>query len=141
VSLEDQEMELERPKIVTLALVILAVSLAYRIYGELAILSFLYPDPADYGLSFFGWGLLLMSFYIAQVLILWNVARGRNWARIITILLVSLRLGIAVLILVSPFAPIAGSLLVALTQVVAEVFALVLLVFAKRFFRPSGSVA
>lgn len=134
-------MELERPKIVTLAVAILAVSLAYRIYGELAILSFLYPDPMDYGPSFFGWAALLMSIYVAQVLILWNVARGRNWAKILTILLVSLRLGIAVLILVSPFAPIIGSLQIAVTQIVAEVVAVILLLLAKRFFRPSQSVA
>ncbi len=134
-------MELERPKIVTLAVAILAVSMVYRVYGELVILSFLYPDPLDYGPSFFGWALLLMSIYIAQVLILWNVFRGRNWARIITILLVSIRLGIAVLILVSPFAPLIGSLLIAVTQIVAEVVAVILLLLAKRFFRPSQSIA
>lgn len=129
----------ERPKTVTLAVVLLAVSLAYRIYGELALLSFLYPDPMEYGHSFFGWALLLASIYVFQAWVIWKVAQGRNWARIVTILIVLLRVGMAVFILAGPFGPIVGSPLIAIAHVSAEVIAALLLLSASRFFRPSQS--
>lgn len=134
-------MELERPKIVTVAVIVFTASLAYRIYGEVTILAALYPDPAEYGDEHLGSALVLAGIYAFQAWIIWMVALGRNWARIIMILLVLLRVGIAALILASPFAPIVGSPFIAVAHILAEVVAVILLLMATRFFRPHQDAA
>ena len=136
--LDEEEMESERPKIVTVAIVILAVSLTYRAYSEFVLLDFLYAGEDV--LLLIGWAMVPVSIYAFQAWVLWKVARGRNWARIVAIVVVLLRVGLAAFILASPFRPILGSPLIAIIPVIAEVIAVILLLLAGSFFRPSKSV-
>ena len=128
-----------RPAIVTVAIVILAATLVYRLYGELRILAFLYYGYGEGFAYQFGWALPSIGIAIFQAWVLWKVAQGRNWARIVTLLLVLFRVCVAAFILASPFAPMIGSLVIAVTQVGLEVLAVVLLLLTSGFFKPPQS--
>ena len=79
--------DLQRPAIVTVAIVFLAVTLAYRLYGELKILAYLYYGYGEGFAYQFGWALPSIGIAVFQAWVLWKVAQGRNWARIVTLLL------------------------------------------------------
>jgi len=122
-----------RPRPVTVAIVLFGLSLLSRVYGELSLLIFLAdPDqPAGYTL---GRAIVPLGFYAIQAWALWSVAHGKNWARITLVVLVLLNTAVATLVLATPMGQAMVSTAVTSIQVVAELVAVVLLLWATEFF-------
>lgn len=127
------ETKMDRPRLVTVAIVLFGLSLAYRIYGELSFLSFA-ADPAQLVPFDLGRAAVPVGFYALQGWVLWQVARGKNWARIMLMFFVLLNTGIAMLVLGDPFGQFFVSPAVASFQILGELVAVVLLLIPTGFF-------
>ena len=124
---------MDRPRLVTVAIVLFGLSLAFRIYSELSFLNFV-ADPAQYVPFNLGRAIVPIVFYAFQGWILWKVAHGKNWARITLMFFVLLNTGIAILVLGNPFGQFFVSPAVASFQVLGELVAVVLLLIPSDFF-------
>jgi hypothetical protein len=129
----------DRPKIVTIAVVILGLSLAFRIFSELSFL-FSLADSSQ-SVSFqIGRAATPIAFYAFQGWVLWKVAQGRNWARITLLFLVLLNTGLALLVLGDPLGQLFVSPTIASLQVVSELIAIVFILWPTGYFsRPQDA--
>ncbi len=121
---------MKRPKLVTVAIGLFGLSLAFRVYSELSFLGFL----ADSTAFQIGRALVPIGFYAIQGWVLWKVAHGRNWARVTLLIFVLLNTGITALLLGNPFGAFLVSYATAALQIIVEVIAVVFLLLSAGFF-------
>jgi len=132
------ENQVERPKLVTVAVVLFGISLAIRIYGELSFAYLLGRETGDVAFQF-GRVAPPIIFYVFQGWILCNVAKGRNWSRIAMIVIVFLNVAVAYLVLANPLGQHLTSTSIVSFQIVAEVTSVILVLFSADYFTHSRS--
>jgi hypothetical protein len=123
-----------------MAVAILGISLAFRIYSEVAALLDLGEGIGSYAFQL-GRTAVPMAFYAFQAFLLFKILHCRNWARVTMSIIVALNVLLASLLLMSPVGEIVFAPVVVAGQAMFEVAAIVILFASKQFVGVSERAA